>query len=129
MDELPVSQNHRYTPEQLEQYLAHVKFPSAFPHAIGTLEHLTELIHRQLAYVPFESLALHYSDSHHLLSLDPERLFAKIVTNNRGRGGYCMETNTFFASVLGAMGYEVMHVGGRVSHATGGMGGGGYMGW
>ncbi|KAK0750104.1 hypothetical protein B0T18DRAFT_389585 [Schizothecium vesticola] len=72
-----------------------------------------------MARVPFESLSLHYS-MHRTLSFGPDDLLSKIV---KGSGGYCMELNTFFVSVLRSLNYPLFSVGGRV-----GMGGA-YGGW
>jgi arylamine N-acetyltransferase len=82
----------------------------------------------QLAAVPFGNLVLHYSP-HHTVSLDSETLFTKIV--ERGSGGYCMENNAFFATVLRALGYNLYTTGARVSNALdkGNKDPGGYGGW
>jgi arylamine N-acetyltransferase len=114
-----------YTSDQLARYLKHVDFPSVECPKLS-LEWLAELQKRQIAKVPFESLSLHYS-KHRLLSLDPEDLYQKVV--GRGRGGYCMENNTFFGAILRSFGYTLFNAGARVSDATGGRPGGGYMGW
>lgn len=68
----------------------------------------------QLVAVPFGNLVLHYSQ-HHTISLDPETLFIKLV--ERRLGGYCMENNAFFATVLLSLGYELYTTGARVSYA------------
>ncbi|KAK4455210.1 hypothetical protein QBC34DRAFT_391793 [Podospora aff. communis PSN243] len=128
-----------YSPSQLDRYLEHINlpqqaftsphngFPSELPHdRNAALALLHTLVTHQLATVPFESLSLHYSPTH-TLSLHPQDLFTKIV--NRRRGGYCMENNTFFGAILRTIGFTVTPVGGRVSHATAGRPGTGYMGW
>ncbi|KAF3347323.1 Carnosine synthase 1 [Verticillium dahliae VDG2] len=104
------SRTPQYTPAQLDAYFARIKFPRA-EHPTDRLALLTALQRHQVTTVPFESLSLHYS-KHRRLSLDPADLFAKIVT--RGHGGYCMEVNTFFACVLRALGFTLMHAGARV---------------
>ncbi len=114
-----------YTPEQISQYLAHISFPSDIP-ASTTLAYLTELQKYHLAAVPFENPTLHYS-RYRQLSLDPQDLFNKIV--GRRMGGYCMENNVFFATVLRSLGFTLFSTGGRVSFATAGIPGGAYMGW
>jgi arylamine N-acetyltransferase len=68
----------------------------------------------QLAAVPFGNLVLHYSP-YHAIFLDAETLFTKIV--ERKLGGYCMENNGFFATVLRSLGYELYTTGARVSCA------------
>lgn len=111
-----------YTDEQLAQYLTHIGYPHDARQQVAEdpLGCLTTLQRRHMARVPFESLSLHYS-RHRTLSLDPEDLFNKIVTN--GRGGYCMEVNTFFAVVLRTLGFAFFSVGGRVKSPIG------YKGW
>lgn len=115
-----------YTNDQISNYLSRIEWHKSSQPPVGTLDHLRELVKRQLAAVPFESLSLHYSPTH-LLSLEPEDLFRKIV--GRNMGGYCMEDNTFFGTVLRSLGYKLINAGARVSDATGGRPGAGYMGW
>lgn len=113
-----------FSAEQVTQYLAHISFPHV-SHPPGSLGYLTELQKRHMAKVPFESLSLHYS-KFHLLSLDQQDLFQKVVV--RGMGGYCMEVNTFFGAMLRSLGFTLFNTGGRVSNVTGGRPGPGYMG-
>lgn len=47
-----------------------------------------------------------------MISLDKEDLFEKIVTLERG--GYCMENNLLFSTVLRTLGFEVVATGARV---------------
>ena len=77
---------------------------------------LRSLQQHQLAHVPFENLSLHYSLDK-VLDLDPDALYEKIVT--KGRGGYCMENNCFFATILRSIGYKVYSVGARVHEGDG----------
>lgn len=102
-----------YTPAQLDAYLERINFPRSAhpPPSDGRLALLAALQARQLANVPFESLTLHYSP-HRVLSLDPDDLFEKIV--DQRKGGYCMELNLLFGSMLRAMGFKVLNIGGRV---------------
>jgi arylamine N-acetyltransferase len=99
-----------FTPEQLSEYFKHISFTFGLP-ASHSLVYLSELQKYHLATVPFENLTLHYS-KHHLLSLDPQDLFKKVV--GRRRGGYCMEINAFFGNVLRSLGFTVFSTGGRV---------------
>ncbi|KAK0617587.1 hypothetical protein B0T14DRAFT_273133 [Immersiella caudata] len=104
-----------FAPEQIQLYFRHIGLPADdYQSRIKTdpLGFLTTLMHRHLAGVPFDSLAIHYSP-HRTLSLHPQALFHKLVI--RGRGGYCMEVNTFFATVLRTLGYTLYSAGGRVS--------------
>jgi arylamine N-acetyltransferase len=114
---------HNYTEEQLARYFERIELEYSQDArrqvSEDPLGFLTTLQRHHLARVPFESLSLHYS-RHRLLSLDPEDLFKKIVDN--GRGGYCMEVNTLFATVLRSLGFMLISVGGRV-RVAGGRGG------
>ena len=89
------------------------------------LDFLTTLQQHCLVAIPFENVSLHYSPTHSI-SLDPSYLFHKIV--QRGRGGYCMENNTFLLTLLRSLGIPSYAVGARVSKAADGVGEG-YGGW
>lgn len=137
-----------YSKQQLDQYFDHIQLPS--PHRIfdihtpaispeETLRYLALLQKLTLVTVPFENLSIHYSESHNV-DIDPEALFDKIVgrgmreaqadkttstTRRRkgGRGGYCMENNCFFGTILRSLGFDIYSVGARV------YGSGSYNGW
>jgi arylamine N-acetyltransferase len=109
-----------YTRAQLEQYFQHISLPAETaatlldPASRPTLESLATLIKYQLCAVPFESLALHYNPNHDV-NINPQYLFQKIVGNGRGRGGYCMENNTFFGTVLRSLRFDVLSTGARIN--------------
>lgn len=113
-------QRPTYTREQITQYFDRIQLPqqdrkydvSALEPA-DALTYLTTLQKYQLAAVPFENLTLHYS-AHRHVSLHPEELFKKMVTDNNGRGGYCMENNSLFGIVLLSLGFTVYAAGGHV---------------
>ena len=107
----------RYNNERLTSYFHRINFPIE-DHASDRLVFLTQLVQRQLAYVPFETLSLHYS-SERLVSLDTDDLYDKIVT--RRRGGYCLENNALFRTVLRSLGYRVMSVVCRITMASRGI--------
>jgi arylamine N-acetyltransferase len=111
-----------YTQEQLSRYLEYIGYRQDARQQVSSdpLGCLTAIQRHHMARVPFESLSLHYS-RYRLLSLDPEDLFNKIV--GTGRGGYCMEVNTFFATILRTLGFTLFSVGGRVKGPNG------YKGW
>ncbi len=83
---------------------------------LDCLRYLRDLQQFQLAKVPFENLSLHYS-SHKTIDLEPDALFEKIV--GRGRGGYCMENNCFFGTMLKYVNFDVCSVGARVHEGYG----------
>jgi arylamine N-acetyltransferase len=114
-----------YSEEQVRRYLAYVGLPASVFDEPPSVRGLEQLVSRQLATVPFESLSLHYSKTHRL-SLEPADLYDKMV--GHGRGGYCMENSTFFGVMLRSLGYSLIHTGGRVSNATAGIRDGGFMG-
>ena len=50
------------------------------------------------------------------MSLDAEQVFEKIVTKRLG--GYCMEVNNFYSTVLRSLGVKLYLTGGRISNAV-----------
>ncbi|KAM5356911.1 hypothetical protein ACJ41O_003557 [Fusarium nematophilum] len=112
MSALPI-----YSPEQLSAYLDRIRLPTS-KHASDPLVLLAQLVRRQLAYVPFETLSLHYSVDK-IVSLDADDLYDKIVRNHRG--GYCLENNTFFGTILRSLGFHVIGVICRITMATRGV--------
>jgi len=129
-----------YTTSQLLAYYDHINLPSQHRHAPGAqsrsiargptaaaLAFLSALQLHTLCTIPFENLDLHYSP-YHANSIDPHAIFSKVVTRGKGRGGYCMENNNLFGTVLRSLGFDVYPTGARVN---GGIDGGGekYGGW
>ncbi|KAL9582302.1 MAG: hypothetical protein Q9212_003373 [Teloschistes hypoglaucus] len=107
-----------YTPSQLHDYLESIQHSDQVPSPSSlSLEYLTTLQQHHLATYPFENLSIHYSPTHSV-SLDLNVLYDKFV--RKRRGGYCMEQNAFFGTVLRSLGYEVTNVGGRVCDAVNG---------
>jgi arylamine N-acetyltransferase len=117
-----------YTKEQIHQIYDRINLPKIYRHDPGEeskaiarsedgLKLLSALQRHELANVPFENLELHYSPTK-VINTDAELLFHKIVTQNTGRGGYCMENNLFFGTLLRSLGFSVMSTGGRVNMAA-----------
>lgn len=108
-----------YSRLQLEQYYSRIKLPqdaqifdvSALS-GEAQLAYLTRLQRHQAAMVPFENLSLHYS-WHRVINVNPVFLFKKIV-QQPGRGGYCMENNHFFHTILLSLRFNVYMTGSRV---------------
>ncbi|KAJ4991301.1 arylamine n-acetyltransferase 1 [Stagonosporopsis vannaccii] len=128
LTQLPLNDEDRprYSTHQLQDYFSRIELPHKYlespllsnkSHAT-TKEHglpfLQALTRHHTCFVPFENLELHYS-AHKTITLDPADLYTKLVT--RRRGGRCMENNTFFATVLRSLGFDVRNCGGRVSRA------------
>lgn len=82
-----------------------------------TAESLRALQVAHLLTVPFENLSIHAGEP---IVLDDEALFAKIV--ERRRGGFCYEANGLFASLLRALGFDVVMLSAGVAVAGGGFG-------
>ena len=117
-----------YSKEQLDKYFDRIKLPAKHRQSPAiqsgassddtiALSFLRTLQRYQVASVPFENLNLHYSVQRHI-SIEPEKLFEKIVDNKSERGGYCMENSTLFGTVLRSLGYQVTSIGGRVNEAA-----------
>lgn len=111
----------RYSQDQVSLYLDRLKIPQDKRHydvsklsPKDALKYMTLLQRHHLVEIPFENLTLHYSQ-HHQLSLHHEAMFQKVVGDNNGRGGYCMESNTLFLTLLLSLNYTVYAVGGRVN--------------
>ena len=117
-----------YTKEQVYQIYDRINLPKPHRHDPGEesktiargddgLRLLSALQRHHIANVPFENLELHYSPTK-VINTDAELLFQKIVMQNTGRGGYCMENNLFFGTLLRSLGFSVMSTGGRVNTAV-----------
>lgn len=118
-----------YTKEQISQYFERLKLPEkdqkydiAGLNAADALKHLTLLQKHHLAEIPFENLTLHYS-AHHTINVHPQALFTKIISDRNGRGGYCMENNCLFGTLLSSLGFNIYSAGARVNN------GGLFTGW
>lgn len=70
---------------------------------------LAALQRAHLRAIPFENLDIPLGRG---ISLDPDQVFAKLVT--RRRGGYCFEQNQLFLRVMQALGIEACPLLGRV---------------
>jgi arylamine N-acetyltransferase len=108
----------KYSESQLETYYNRINFQDSDRKYIisnlsseAQLEFLFSLSKQQILGVPFENLTLHYS-WHKVIDVNADHLFTKIVTEKRG--GYCMENNSFFHTVLVSLGFEVYMVAARV---------------
>jgi arylamine N-acetyltransferase len=120
-----------YTPSQIQQYESYVRLPARFrqsSHPSLDAAYLTALHVHQIAAIPYENLILHYSTSH-AVSLNPQDLFKKMITDARGRGGYCMENSILFHHILKGLGFKVYMAGVRIRPRVGGVPGGEYIGW
>ncbi|KAI1815819.1 cysteine proteinase [Poronia punctata] len=117
-----------YTRDQVDQFLDHIQIPKEYHNAPPTLDLLKTLHTYMLAAVPYENLAIHYNPLH-AVNLDPQHLFDKIVTNRRGRGGYCMENAILYNHMLAALGFDTYTAGVRTRLREGGIPKGDFPGW
>ncbi|KAH7152940.1 hypothetical protein EDB81DRAFT_718566 [Dactylonectria macrodidyma] len=101
-----------YSFKQLQQFYAHIGLPEHLHHEPPTLSLLQALHVHTLSTLPYENLSLHYNASHQI-QLDPQHLFRKIVTNSRGRGGFCMEIAILYNHILRAAGFDAYTAGVR----------------
>ncbi|MEL6924402.1 MAG: arylamine N-acetyltransferase, partial [Bacteroidota bacterium] len=90
----------------IERYLNRINYQGAREPTLQVLQQL-QLAH--LMTVPFENLDIHYQRK---IVLEPERLFTKVMHNNRG--GFCYELNGLFSELLRAFGFEVTQISARV---------------
>ncbi|KAI1398162.1 arylamine N-acetyltransferase 3 [Hypoxylon fuscum] len=110
----------RYSHDQLEQFFDRIAIPEDFRRysvvAFSRTDqhgYLNLLLKHTLVRIPFENLTLHYS-WHRTINVQPQHLFNKIVRQPSRRGGYCMEVNSLFHTVLLSIGYDVFMTGARV---------------
>jgi len=124
-----MAQRLRYTPDQLVRYYDRVSLPRdkrvynvSELSDKDKLDYLSLLQKHHLVQVPWDNLIQHYS-WHHKVNVQSQYLFNKIV-DNPGRGGYCMEANSFYHHVLLSLGFNVYMAGARIFNpAKGGYGG------
>ncbi|KAH8730930.1 arylamine N-acetyltransferase 1 [Phaeosphaeriaceae sp. PMI808] len=114
-----------YTHHQVSKYFDRLKLKEDQRHYhVANLDDQTALNYLALLQklhmveIPFENLSIHYS-THHKISIDPEDSFNKIIQDNNGRGGYCMENNCIFGTFLSSLGFKLYPVGGRVNELAG----------
>ena len=121
----PLSARPTYTDSQLETFFSLLPYQPPLSlasfcelKAKSPLTALRKLHLLTLAFAPFGSLGIHYSPTR-IICIDADVLYHKIV--ERRHGGYCMEMNCFWSTVLRCLGYDCYIVGARVSHAEGGV--------
>ncbi|OTB03194.1 hypothetical protein M426DRAFT_321983 [Hypoxylon sp. CI-4A] len=110
----------RYTVAQLSQFYERIALPKdKWLYSVSSLsgkekyDLLDLLVRHTLLRIPFENLTLHYS-WHRTINVRPQHLFNKIVRAPSRRGGYCMENNSLFHTVLLSLGFKAYMAGARV---------------
>lgn len=117
------------TSGELERYFNHIGLPKAYrtePKPPLDIAFLTALHTHHISTIPYENLSLHYVKDVNI-SLDVHVILEKFLAN--GRGGYCMEQNLFFNSVLRSLGFQVYLTGARPRVRSDGIPVGEYLGW
>jgi len=126
LTQLPEESNrHLYSKAELLAYFSRIDLPEQYYQALLSdtslartkeqgLPLLEALCRHHTCNVPFENLILHYS-ANKKVTLDLSELYTWFVTKRRG--GRCMENNSFFATVLRSLGYQVRNCRGRMSRA------------
>lgn len=114
--------------EQVASFLSFIELPKDLQDASPSLALLRELHICTICAFPYENLSLHYNPSHSI-DLDPQSLFTKVITNNRGRGGYCMEIALMYNHIPWALGFDVYTASVRTRPRIHGVPQGDYPGW
>ncbi|WAO94951.1 Hypothetical protein NCS54_01255800 [Fusarium falciforme] len=118
-----------YSQEQLQQFFSHIDLPQALRQDPEPSSQLLKALHiHTLSTLPYENLSLHYNAAHEI-DLDPQHLFRKMVTDNRGRGGFCMEIAILYNHILRAVGFDAYTAGVRTRGRLEGVPQGDYPGW
>lgn len=125
-----------YSPEQIERYFEHIGLPSRHRTTLNSkaclgFAELNAVHVYQISTFPYDNLSLHYNASditRPIPSLDPQELYDKLVTQNRGRGGYCFELATFYYHILRTLGFRVYRAGVRIRLREDGVPQGDYIG-
>lgn len=123
-----------FNEDQISTFLRYIGLPQPLQqyryseNAATDLHFLTQLHTHMISTVPYENLWLHYSPTH-TNSILPQDTFTNIVTNGRGRGGYCFQVSIFFNHILRALGFPAYLTPIRIRHRVDGIPQGEYSGW
>lgn len=97
-----------------EKYLNRIHYTGSLN---PTLQVLTKLQEAHLLHIPFENLDIHYGVP---IELDIEKLFNKIILNQRG--GFCYELNGLFYELLVMLGFDARRISAQVYDSANGYG-------
>lgn len=89
----------RFTDKEIDGYLERIGVDAVGEPDLKTLE---DLHFAHIHAIVFENLDVHLGRP---IEIDIPKIFDKIV--QRGRGGFCFELNTLFASLLYTLGYDL----------------------
>jgi arylamine N-acetyltransferase len=96
--------------------------------ASNDLNLLEQLHIHMISAVPYDNLWLHYNSTH-TNSIKPQDAYTSIVTNARGRGGYCFQVAILFNHMLRGLGFPAYLAPVRVRSRLDGVPQGDYSGW
>lgn len=120
-----------YNSSQISAFLDHIQLPQKYypsNNPVHDVAFLSALHIHTISTIPYENLSLHYSPTH-IISIDPQLVFQKVVGEKRGRGGYCMEVSIMFNHVLRGLGFTAYMAGVRIRMREGGVPSGEFVGW
>lgn len=120
-----------YTQAQASQFLGHIQIPQRYHlenNPPRDIAFLTALHTHFISTIPYDNLTIHYSREH-AISIEPQHLFQKFITDRLGRGGYCMENSLFYAQILRALGFRAYPVACKIRLRIDGIPQGDYLGW
>jgi arylamine N-acetyltransferase len=123
-----------FSEDELSDFLQYIGFPPSLQKqrysgdAAKDLHLLTQLMTYTISAVPYENLWLHYNPAHSN-SIKPRETYSNIVTNGRGRGGYCFQVSIFFNHMLRALGFPAYLSPVRIRPRVDGIPQGDYGGW
>jgi arylamine N-acetyltransferase len=99
-----------FNEEQVSAFLEYIGIPVSLRQqrysgdAAQDIQLLTRLQTYMISAIPYENLWLHYNPTH-TNSIKPQDTFTNVVSNRRGRGGYCFQVSIFFNHMLRALGF------------------------
>jgi arylamine N-acetyltransferase len=123
-----------FSEEQVSTFLDYVGLPPSLQEqrysgdATKDIQLLARLQTYMISAVPYENLWLHYNPTH-TNSIKPQDTFSNVVTNHRGRGGYCFQVSIFFNHMLRALGFPAYLAPVRIRLRVDGIPHGDFTGW
>ncbi|KAH8727488.1 arylamine N-acetyltransferase 2 [Phaeosphaeriaceae sp. PMI808] len=120
--------------EQVSTFLAYIGLPRSLQKERPSgdprkdIHFLTQLHVHMISTIPYENLWLHYNPTH-TNSIKPQDTYTSIISNGRGRGGYCFQVSIFFNHVLRSLGFLAYLASVRIRHRVDGIPQGDYSGW
>ncbi|KAF2832952.1 arylamine N-acetyltransferase 2 [Ophiobolus disseminans] len=123
-----------FSEDQISAFVKHIGLPPSLQQyrysgdAFKDIHYLDQLHTHMISAVPYENLWLHYSHTH-TNNIKPQDTYTSIVTNGRGRGGYCFQVSIFFNHMLRGLGFPAYLAPVRIRHRLDGVPQGDYSGW